>query len=88
MSTSQITKLYRIWIDHAEQDRFELITEDFITNDIHIEAVIPDLLIQYDILLTEEELLVLSLSFKSIETMRIDPDGVGGVIYIISDQEQ
>ena len=88
MSALQTTKLYRIWIDHHEQDRFESITQDFVTKDIHIEAVIPDVLIQYDILLTEDELLVLSLSFKSIETMRIDPDGVGGVIYIISDQER
>jgi hypothetical protein len=81
------TTLYRIWINHSEQDRFENITKGFITQNIHIEAVIPDVLIQYDILLTQEELLLLTLSFKSLEALSIEKDDNSNVIYVLSDQE-
>jgi hypothetical protein len=81
------TTLYRIWVDHIEQERFESITKGFITQNIHIEAVIPNVLVQYDILLTQEELLLLTLSFKNLEAMRIEKDDSSNVIYVLSDQE-
>ena len=77
------TQLYRIWVGIEDDDRFNSITQGFNKQITHIEAIIPNVLLQYDILLTQEELLLLTLSFRSLDAMRIEDDGVGGVTYIL-----
>ena len=77
-------QLYRIWVEIKDVDRFNAVTQGFNKQNTYIEAVIPDVLLQFDILLTQEELLLLTLSFKALDAMRIEDDGVGGVTYILS----
>ena len=77
-------QLYRIWVEIEDVERFEQVTQGFNKQNTYIEAIIPDVLLQFDILLTQEELLLLTLSFKALDAMRIEDDGVGGVTYILS----
>ena len=76
--------LYRIWVEIEDVERFEQVTQGFNKQNTYIEAIIPDVLRQFDILLTQEELLLLTLSFKALDAIRIEDDGVGGVTYILS----
>ena len=76
--------LYRIWVEIEDVERFEQVTQGFNKQNTYIEAVIPNVLLQFDILLTQEELLLLTLSFKALDAIRIEDDGVGGVTYILS----
>lgn len=80
-------QLYRIWVEIKDVDRFNEVTKGFNKQNTYIEAIIPDVLLQFDILLTEEELLLLTLSFHSLDAMRIEDDGVGGVIYIVNNKQ-
>ena len=80
-------QLYRIWVEIKDVDRFNAVTQGFNKQNTYIEAIIPDVLLQFDILLTEEELLLLTLSFHSLDAMRIEDDGVGGVIYIVNNKQ-
>jgi hypothetical protein len=80
------TLLYRIWVTTKDLNRFEQIIQN-LSNLITTSAVIPGVLTQYDILLTKEELLVLTLSFNQLEAMRVEIDDHGSVIYMLSDQE-
>ena len=77
------TQLYRIWVEIEDVERFTEVTQGFNKQNTYIEAVIPNVLLQFDILLTQEELLLLTLSFNSLDAMRIEDDGVGGVTYLI-----
>ena len=80
-------QLYRIWVEIEDVERFEQVTQGFNKQNTYIEAVIPDVLLQFDILLTQEELLLLTLSFKTLDAMRIEDDGVGGVFYILDNKK-
>ena len=80
-------QLYRIWVEIEDVERFEQVTQGFNKQNTYIEAIIPDVLLQFDILLTQEELLLLTLSFKALDAMRIEDDGVGGVFYILDNKK-
>ena len=81
------TQLYRIWVGIEDDDRFNEVTKGFNKQNTYIEAVIPSVLIQYDILLTQEELLLLTLCFGPLEALSIEKDVYNNVVYVISDQE-
>jgi hypothetical protein len=81
---AEIPLLYRIWVEIKDVERFNEVTQGFNKQNTYIEAVIPNVLLQFDILLTQEELLLLTLSFHSLDAMRIEDDGVGGVTYILA----
>ena len=77
-------QLYRIWVEIEDVARFEQLTKGFNKQNTYIEAVIPNVLLQFDILLTQEELLLLTLSFKSLDAMRIEMDDFGMAVYVLT----
>lgn len=80
-------QLYRIWVEIEDVERFEEVTQGFNKQNTYIEAVIPNVLLQFDILLTQEELLLLTLSFKALDAIAIEDDGMGGVFYIVDNKQ-
>ena len=78
------TQLYRIWVEIDDVEHFTQVTQTFNKQDTFIEAIIPNVLLQFDIRLSQDELLFLKLSFNSVDAMRITDDGVGGVTYLVN----
>ena len=88
MNTST-RKLYRIWLDYREEPRFKDVIQGFNMENTLITPITSDHLVQYDMLLNSQELLLLTLSVRSLDPMRIDKFkdeyGLDTVVYILSE---
>ncbi len=77
---------YNIWVEETDITHFDSIIESFTNKSTCVEMLVSNVLAQYTILLTEEELLLLRLSYKNFHTIHADNDP-NHIILILSNDD-
>jgi hypothetical protein len=75
-------ELYRIWVMYEDIDQFDIALHGLCDQTPKVIGVIDNVLYQYDIRLTEEDVLVLKLIFNDIHMMRIEYDEFDNAIFV------
>ena len=65
---------HRIWVEYEDAPRLESIIEGLTTRNIAVEVLVRNVLVQYELLLTQEELTLLKLSFRYFKIMDVEID--------------
>ena len=66
--------LHRIWVEYNNVAQLESILHGLTTRNIAVEVLVHSVLVQYELLLTQEELTLLKLSFRYFKIMDVEID--------------
>ena len=74
--------LHRIWVEYNDVHRLESIIEGLTTRNIAVEVLVCNILVQYELLLAQEELALLKLSFGYYKIATIDDSTIIPIIIL------
>lgn len=74
--------LHRIWVEYEDVPHLESIIHGFTTRNIAVEVLVRNILVQYELLLTQEELTLLKLSYGYYKIATIDNSTIIPIIIL------